>query len=481
MTTLQLAGPAQFIVPPFWTLTPPLTSDRTVYISSAGSDTTGDGTQANPWRQPARAWQDRKRFGELRAKYRLNAVGTGPFDWPVTMGASVCADNGYFIIAGDAAAQTTIATGTFTGDINTGLGNNCTAATTAGLGAVDGLVYDFVRITSGSYAGCIWQIVANTDASISFADVFARSIIGTSISGLTFEVFRPGSQMVVPSSTVTGPYGIQNWIGGGTLAGSQADGSPRHILFNLRFTGGSVRAESSQVCLVACRFEAGFNPVGSTIIGGLAPNGGILGLSGNVRNGFGYGAGYSVVDSTFTITSASMLRGVFSGRNASAWNWGASSYDQVNIFWDGGKIDAAITATKCYLGQSGAVFRRRIFNKTITMTRQCTMVLMDSTLFAVTAGSCVIARTGSMVIHQAGSSATGGCIGGTTDAAGFAFDIRNGGILAFELNQPLVTGGTLNNDIRMTSAAFPNTSFAAAGSVIGAAGDNARGELAYRL
>lgn len=459
---LKVWGPESAPLPPGGgTPLPPLVDARTVYVDSVGGNNANDGlTPGSAWATLQFAWDDRSKYGELRAQYRCNLLGLGPYTMPI-MGASVAdvGAGGMFVLAGD--TPTVLATGTFIADF---VGS--AIATSAGLGA-DTYKNAFVEVTSGALLGAIFQIASNADASITVANKKARTTAAVPIvAGTTFNIWKPTTAVNAPAVTVGNYPGAYNWSGGGANNYTTANNSCAHWLFKLLLTGSVWTTYASSLGFIGCQSSLATVSSFSTLQCGARANTGFLG-TGNAANDRLYGCG--LVSSGQLLLSASYIVGVF-GTTASIGTqsfFGASALVHL-----GGRIDPGAGSTT--IGQQCSYFGSDVvnswfhFSKGITAADQATVLLQGNGIFAVISGSCLKASRGA-VIRDASA-----ITGGTTDAAAFGVDAFNGGRVFIQNRLPVLTGGTAGADVRvngLTDAApmiKPNAYFAVNGDAIGA-------------
>lgn len=446
----------------------PLLVDRTVYCDSvSGNDSTGDGSVGLPWQTLARAWTDRLKYGELRAVYTIQLMGVGPYTMSA-MGASVCGAGGFFVIKGDPAVDVLVAAGSFTGDLNT---TTFTIATSAGLGS-DTLKSYFLEITSGGCSGVRCSIVVNTDASISIPDKQWRTVLGAIVNGDTFRVFAPGTVINVPAPSTGQPQpGCYNWLGGSLGGNSSATFRlVRHIFYNLSFAlTGQITFSDSVLCLAGVRTTgtqqiAFFN---SKISMGFQFDPSLL-LGGSPA------INYKLLSYGLSVSAAAQ---VLLGQSSSVWGSyyyagglvvGFVSIGDEFLSW-GGRHDGTITINGGRFEPWGGSVEYVHFTKTITVSQRGQMLLTyngGKVVFAVTAGNCVSMTRGSFVSF--GNFGTASISGGTTDVAGYAIQLSQGGgaVVVHGGALPII-GGTPGLDIKTSLLGAQSSAFlAAAGDFI---------------
>lgn len=435
----------------------PLLAARTVHCnSSTGSDTTGDGSSSRPWQTIAKAWADRLTYGELRAVYTAQLHGAGPYTMPV-MGPSACNIGGAFVVLGDTASEIVSVSGTFTGDINT---STKVVGTSAGLGTPDTQKNLWLKITSGACVGVRCMVVSNTDTTITVNLTDWRSTIAAAIAnGDTFSIVSPGTEIAVPAA-VSGQAlpGAEGWSGGlGYPNGAVTADSPlQHIFFNLLFTGANtLRFKNAAVCLVGCKFTtSNLQFYRCQVALGVLANANALGIGANAKTDLLTGCGIACT-ANFLAAGVSLVNatGCFSGGSLTVGS--ASLGDE--FVWSGGRLDApvAIQAGKMETLSGGIT----IVTKTITSALNGQLLLNGGTwTFAVTSGSCLLAKDFGSIIH------TGSTIsGGTTDAAGYGLQAISAGKILIVNKAPTLTG-TAGADIKAeNTAAIANSALSANG------------------
>jgi hypothetical protein len=443
----------------------PLLAALVLYVDSATGSDSNPGTQTLPFATLARAWRERQQYSELRASLRVQLIGAGPYDLP-PMGFSACSGLGSFIIAGDSAAETVLATGTATGDF--ALNVLPTSALVANVGRDD-----FLRITSGNCNGAVFQINENGVASVTVANVRARTTNGAVANGDTFQIVRPGTVIRVTTATLAtsvNPNSIANWQGAATGTSVQV---ARHWFYNVRFTttdASQLRTFGAQIGFTMVRCENGVLLSNSQVTCGFMPRSADFGIV-SAKLDLLLGAGLSVTAGLFFFQSC-VLVGVFSYAGSSA------SILDTAVTWGGGRGGVAITyLTRSVMNTIGAG-QDILLSATLNVSAGG-MVRPGTTgtfRFAVTVGSCVRVQLDGFVAFGSPSPT-----GGTTDAAGFAVDVRSGGKCLFQNVQPNFTGGTAGNDLRTTNVTAANAALAANGTPIGNAADALLGEVLARV
>lgn len=444
----------------------PLTTARTVHIdSAAGSDTTGDGSAAHPWQTIAKGWADRLTYGELRAIYIMQLHGAGPYTMPIA-GASVCGDNGFFLVLGDPAVDVTQATGTFTGDLNT---TTFIVGTSAGLGS-DTQAGRWLYVTSGLCSGARVLIAANTDTSVTVSYRQFRATLGAIANGDTFTIKEPGTVLNFPAA-VSGLFtpGTYDWVGG------DAQGSAivaRHCFANLSFTGSIARFVRSCVGFCGVKSAAAVQINRSYVQFGVYQNGFIFGVGANSKTdvlsawGCAFTAGVTVTGGSTVVAVAYASSSFFIGS--------ASQSDVVVLA--GGRFAAFTLSEGAWcevLSSTSYVY----VTGTVAVGKGCNLNLNTATWkFAVTSGSCLLLKAGAQA-YQSFASVSGG----TTDVAGFGVSVLGGGKFWFVNTSPTLTGGTALADLRTTNAVAPNSVLASNGTAAGTAADAALGEVLARV
>ena len=447
---------------------PALTVNVTVYVDSAtGSDSNDGLATTSAFRTLARAWLERQLYGELRATFRVQLIGAGPYDMPA-MGFSACGADGSFVLCGDTAAETIVATGTATGDF---AGN---VLPTSATGGTNNLRDEFLRVLSGNCAQCVFQINENAANSITVAQVRGRTQNGVIVNGDTWQVVRPGTQLrIVNSSLVAAatPNIISGW--NGQSVGTSTP-TAKHWLYNLRLTttdASQIKTLGAAVGFVMVRAEAGIFCLNSTLVLGTVVRSTDFGIASANLNLL-FGAGLVVSGGLFFLQSCFVV-GVFTYAGSSA-----SLADAV-IIWGGGRGGVALSLQlRSQINTIGAG-QDILLNATITVSGANSAVRMGATgtiRIAVTVGNCFRAIYGGVIQFGAPSPT-----GGTTDAAGFAFDVRGGGQVFFQNVLPAITGGTAGADLRTTNVTAANAVLAANGTPVGNAADVLLGEVIARV
>jgi hypothetical protein len=441
----------------------PLIVDRTVYVNSATGSDSANGSVGAPFQTLARAWADRLLYGELRAKYTVQLLGVGPYTMPV-MQASVCGDSGFFLIMGDATVDVAIASGTFTGPLVT---STMAAPTSAGLGS-DTLRGSFIEITSGAWAGYRNTVLFNADASITLANKTAGSF--NFVNGDTFRVYRPGTVINCPvAASGQASPGVTDWSGT-RLYTSILSSFARHNLYNLALSGVGLCVSRSNVGLVG---------VYSTLTNFLTIEEQSRVWTGGVVNGFVFNVGTDTATNklyacglamfgtaTLQISGSSMLV-LIADINGSTNGLliGAAHPDEVYCL--GLRLSSGCTIQWGRFETVGVVYLR--LDKT-SGTGGC-FTCTNGGWVALTAGLvCVFANTaGSCIQIQSNSNAqlsSTNITGGTTDAAGFAIKLLNGGGRVTISGALAITGGTAGSDIKTTNITKPKAFLAAASDFI---------------
>lgn len=436
---------------------PALTSPRTVYVNASTGNDSAAGTIGAPWQTLARAWADRQLYGELRATYTIQLQGVGPFTMPVMVG-SVAGDNGFFCILGDPSVEVVLASGTFDGDIT-----GYVVPTLAGLGETDEWGGESIKILTGNCAGARVQLATNTDTSITVMAHTAWQLLGGTAPGDTFEVRQPGSEIVLegtpPESGASA--GPTNWIGGSTPFLF-----PRHILSNVKLTGGSMLIANSTIALVGVRCEAGLITSLSQISCGLAP---VLPSLVGATEASAWG-----VQSTSLWESSGCQLGwgavLIAG---SGYFGGVSDPDAVTL--SGARINAKLqlrSGTIMEASGSGYVDAR----KEILVGTNSTFDFFsfDQILtFTVTSGDCLRASSGGCILLDTTSAPFGGSIsGGTSDSegGGLGCNARGGGRINWVGQTPTLTGGNEGEDIAVSAIPTNNASLGSDGDGISDSG-----------
>lgn len=459
---MHAARPGLFVAPPGSPAPgtqplPALTADRTVYVNSATGSNANDGlTPGTAWQTLQFAWDDRQKYGELRATYTLNLLGAGPYSMPV-MGSSVAnVANGMMLFIGD--TPTVLASGTFTGDFAVNV------LPTSAIGAVDAFKDAFVEVTSGNLAGAIFQLTANTGTSVTVANKQARATAALPVAnGDTFTIWRPTTVVDIPNTLAAGIYpGAYDWAGGGSNNYAQANNAATHWFYRLRFSGIIGTALRSSVGFMACySAAAAWIWTQSNVQCGALSNGARFGTA-NTNNNRLYGAGLITGAGTTLIGAAVAIAGVLSlfGSFSTSAVSGTTALNHT-----GGRIDPG--AGTIDFGQQCLYFMGNVgnswthFSKGILASNGASAVLQGAGIFAVTSGSCLRASRGAIIRDD--STMTGG----TTDAAGYGIDALNGGRVYVTNKAFVLTGGTANADVRTNAFTKANAYFAANGDALG--------------
>lgn len=416
---------------------PALTVAVTVYVDSvAGVDTNNGASRAEAFKTLARAWQERKQYGVLRAQFTIQLLGVGPYVMPVMADSAVDVSTGLFVLRGDTAAEVIFASRTATGDMA-----GFAIPTTAGVGATNTRKHDYIRMTSGLCAGCVFLIVANTDTSVSVANRTGRDTSGAIANGDTFQIIRPGTVVNTPAAA-SGQFapGLYNVEGGGVLPFNQ---EPGHWFYDLEFTG-QVRVSNSCAQFVQCRFANLFTYDAPRLRFGVLGNASRLGVGTNTASNRLYGAGSAFTSGFTTFNNRAMVWGVMSW--AGGMNVGSSTGGATGFVWAGGVADSATTFLYpgTLLGFSAG---NVIANATINLETGAVATIGAPLVFAVTSGSCWRVKVGA-ILHVVAAMT-----GGTSDAAGYGVDVRGGGRAYYIGVSPTLTGGTAGSDLRTTATA----------------------------
>lgn len=445
---------------------PLLVADRTIHVDSVLGNDIGDGSSVLPFATRARAWTERLKYGELRAKLIVQYHGVGPYTMTVC-GASVCGDNGYYIEQGDPAVDVSIATGTFTGDLNT---TTYAIGTSAGLGS-DTLKTYFLEITSGNCLGTRTNIVINTDTSITIPNRSWRTTLGAVANGDTFRVYAPGTVVAVnaPASGAE-PVGFTNWAGGGAGLFVLQNGA-RHIMYNLALSGaGSLAVRTSAVAFVGVRSTmSGTFRIDdrATATFGFRADGSILGVGAASATNKLFCCGTSFAGTgSYLCTGGSVAAGVYYA-GAGGITIGSGSMGDTVVF-AGGRHDGTINIASGRFEMSGSTNQYSYFAKTVTVQLRAACLLVTNAgaavVFAVTSGDCLSVQRDGFVRIDTGGVA--GLSGGTSDVAGYGIKLSNAGGRVVISGAPTLTGGTAAADIKTTNLTKANAFFAAAGDFV---------------
>lgn len=429
----------------------PLTVDRSMYVHSVTGLDTNDGmTVATPFKTLARAIAERARYGEIRAVLKTYLLGAGPYALPAIVPRSACAAGGRWFIIGDVTSKTVHATGTFTGDFAAN-----TIGASAGLGA-DVHKFRFLRVTSGALVGCVMQVLENTDTSITVGNKKSRVALSAVLNGDGFEIFTPLTTIAYPA----GNPAIQGWLGGEIPLGE-----PAHVFTLISFTGFA-RFTGCTVCVPVCHATGGLQPLLESNMSAQLADASPLGLPAKALVGAGVRA------STFNSGARSYLPLMCDG------NLNLSGNTQ-GMAWLGGRIGGVtnLSGGEVNPQPSDTMFR---FDSTITVDREASLRLSGTSVhkFAVTAGSCIRAKTGGRVLALFGPVLQGG----TTDPAGYGVDVTDAGQCIFSGTVPALTGGTAGKDLKTSNnGGVANSVLSAAGTAAGTAADALLGEVLCRV
>lgn len=439
----------------------PLTMDRTIYVDSVAGNDGNAGTQAAPFKTFDRAWQERQKYGVLRAKFAIRLLGVGPYALPARLGLSLADVGGYLIIRGDEAAEVTHYTGTFTSDLS--VGN--IAVDGGGLGA-DTHKNRYVKITSGAANGCVFMVLKHTDTQITVCSGDFKVAGAFNLNGATFKVFTPGTAVTSNSTRV------EEWRGGDPIGGTT---DPRHVFLNLAITG-SIGALNSNVAYLVCTSTSAYSWYYSTIQAGIWIDATLLGAP----TPHAYrAAGLSATSATMI---SSNVRAIYSASNPAG-----VTLLNLNTVMDhyGGRLAGEVYTSGTgnnYRLSAGAKQEGYRFEKTVTIESGCTWTWFHAASlveWAVTSGSCVRVKQGAQLVWRpAGGTAASG---GTSDPAGYAIDCTGGG-KAFTTFAPAITGGTAGKDLKTSNnGGVASSVLSAAGTVAGVAADALLGEVIARI
>lgn len=446
---IELVGGASQLVSPGLPFLP-LTVARTVFVNSATGNDNNPGTSALPYQTWARALAERNKYSDLQNLFKIQLQGAGPYTYTPIIGSICSGANGFFFVEGDTAAETTHTTGTFTGDFVL-----MVIGTSAGLG-VNTQQKRWVRVTSGACNGAEFEIIENTDTSITAATKTFRTTLGAIVNGDTFKIFTPGTTISVPGFTTNQFFGMK---GGGILA-------PRHIFHGLRFTTTGPSVQNSQVAFFTCKFEAGVSFLGSSeVCSTQAAALTVLGINAGILQSSGI-----VIQTQLNVQNAGTS---FTGPVYNDSFTSVGTFAQFNP--TGGRFEQDITVGSygfCQISGTGSAAGGYIWNQFIDVQDGGRLNIVGSVglaRFSTTAGSCVrIRRNGECTWRSTANAFTGG----TTDAAGFGVDVTGGGRCIFSGITPSVTGGTGGRDLKTTASPLgvANATLNAVGTTVDALG-----------
>lgn len=457
-------------LPPLPGSDPPL-QFMTLHVDSVTGNDDNPGTAALPYRTLARAWYQRLQYLELRVVLTIQLHGVGPYDMP-PMGASECAANGWLVIKGDQAAETVVASGTFTGDIAGQV------LPTSATGGTNNLRDEFLRVTSGPLAGALFQITENAANSITIANKRARSVAAVPIvNGDAWQCVRPGTQIRITLNNSFGPHAqtphvISNWRG--VTRGNNGEPLPKHQFFDVRFITSDNSGFSildSQVGLTMCRCERGVGVRNSLLVTGMMFRSDILGYGAAGQNCLPYGAGLvALTAGSIAVATDAQITGVLS--------WLVTFSVLAGAFtWLGGRAGSGLFLFAGAGAEDFGTDQDNLVNATISISsRSLLRTIGGPWRAAVTAGSVV--RVDTQGYFECRIAFTGG----TTDAAGYGCDVRSGGRALYKNVTPALTGGTAGSDLRTTNVAVAaNAALNANGNAVGNATDALLGEVLARV
>lgn len=428
----------------------PLTLPRAVYVNATtGSDTNTGTSPSQPWQTMQRAWDDIQTYSKLNATYTMQLQGAGPFTMPV-MVDSLAGQSGFLCILGDPAAEETLVAGTFDGDIA-----GYTVPTLAGLGEIDEWGGECIKILTGDLAGARVMLATNTDTSLTVTTHAAWDALGVTAAGDTFEVRRPGTEIVIPSpdASTGASAGPENWRGGNTTL------FPRHILSNVKLTGSAMLISNSTLALVGVRSEAGLQTSYSQIMSGLQFGQDLVGAS----DAFGWGL--QAVGGWFSAASQLSWLSVMIG-NSGFFGGSTGIGDEVILAgarFDGDVQMVGVGKIEAY-GSGYVQSTRELFFDTNSVF---TFFVFDQILnCAVTSGDCLRANAGAAMLIDTTTLPFGGAVtGGTSDAegGGLGCNAIGGGRINWVNQTPTLTGGVLNQDLDAGNGPVANATLAANG------------------
>jgi hypothetical protein len=433
---------------------PPLTSDVTVYCNSSTGNDSNSGAIGAPFQTLGRAWAERQKYGILLAKFRINLLGVGSYTM-VEMAASICGTNGYFIIAGDPTAETILYTGNFTGNLN---GTTLVVNTSAGLG-VDTKKGQFIRVTSGGMIGAICQILTHTDSSITVVTRYPWLLGGTA-NGDTFQIFTPGTQIFTRTISGQPLASAVDWIGG---SASEVNffNPPRHIFFDVQFTGTGIHFIHSAASMIACFLTStGTHKIQySSVLAGGWQDGAALGIGADTLTYLLQGAGIFASGVSLSIEDGGTLCGyMYSDTPVSVAT--QSAFALLNLF--GGRLENTLSVSNFSVLIMDQTFGCWLISRQISIIRGAIARLSSNNpiKFAITvAGSCIRCSYGGQAYLE-GTNITGG----TTVASGLGCDASDGGIITWKNQTPTLTGGTAGVDLKVNTGTAANATLAANGS-----------------
>jgi len=428
---------------------PDFTIDATYYVNASTGNDANDGSIGAPWQSFTRAWDERNKYSVIKAKFMVQLIGAGPYILPV-MGASLCGNGGYFIIRGDTAAEINAAggSGTFASTVNATTGQ----CTTSVLPATDSLRGQFIRITSGAAIGVVCQVQTHSTVGNTLNFIEWSGGAGV-IIGDSFQIFQPGTAITYGANAPT------NWSGGFASAGNPFS-PPKHIFYNCQLSASLALA--CQINYTQCRQTGTLRASGcgmyfgaSTGYGVVADYNTLFGLTGVTAANPLRGAGLSQTTAGGTLAfdgGCNVVGVIFTGSIAAMTIGSFSSTD--TVVFTGCRLNSAVTvANGSYLEFNSAVSgHAQNIRAAITCTRNSKVRIVSAqTSFVLTAGSCLVASYGGEIYIE-----NSNVNGGTSAAAGFGSDARNGGFIYWKNFAPTLTGGTAGQDLAVDGATAAN-------------------------
>ena len=150
----------------------------TLYVETAGDDITGDGSQANPFATPQRAFDEMPDGLNLFASVR---VGPGTFDFPVfnrTLGPG-----GYVLLNGDHATVAIDLTSDLSGSLNAGTTSQYTDSTVGAHAGVDPSTHWLVSDTGAYVTGR--PVLASASGEVQYLNATANPVTYAKVAAYT--------------------------------------------------------------------------------------------------------------------------------------------------------------------------------------------------------------------------------------------------------------------------------------------------------
>jgi hypothetical protein len=159
------------------------TAAVTLYVSTTGNDTTGDGSVGAPFATVNKAYSTLPKFINHDCRIMVEA-GDYPSGFPESI-APIFGENGSLLITGVGAPTAVMSGLAVTGVTDLGENVQRVAIGAGGLGADDSLCGQFLHITAGTSPGYCVLIAANTDNSIDVIHSSKMVVNGDTVSTIT--------------------------------------------------------------------------------------------------------------------------------------------------------------------------------------------------------------------------------------------------------------------------------------------------------